>query len=202
LLVDALGTDFDTALTRGALVALAVAASWSLVVVLAIALEARTGGRIRVAARTGCPPALRAWLLGLFIALFAGIAPAQASDSGSPSGPHAGPHPDHRTAADSAEPIATALEGLPLPDRATAGPSSRPGRRAPTEIARVVVRPGDSLWRIARDQLSDSATDAEVSRAVDALYAANRQRIGPDPDRIRPGQHLDFPDPTTLPEER
>jgi nucleoid-associated protein YgaU len=198
LLVDALGTDFDTALTRGALVSLAVAASWSLFVVLAIALEARTGGRVRVAAHTGCPPALRAWLLGAFVALFAGIAPAQASDSGPPSGPHAGPHTDRHTIAGSAEPIATALEGLPLPDR----PTSRPGRRAPTVIARVVVRPGDSLWRIARDRLPVTATDVDVSRAVDSLYAANRQQIGPDPDRIRPGQHLDFPDPTTLPEER
>ena len=198
--MDALGTDFDTALTRGALVALAVAASWSLVVVLAIALEARTGGRVRVAARTGCPPALRAWLLGVFVALFAGIAPAQASDSGSPTGPDAGPHPDRRTVAGTAEPIAAALEGLPLPDRPTARPI-RPGRRTPTPVSQVVVRPGDSLWRIARERLPGTATDAAVSRVVDSLYAANRPQIGPDPDRIRPGQHLDFPDPTTLPEE-
>ncbi|HEX2894138.1 MAG TPA: LysM peptidoglycan-binding domain-containing protein [Marmoricola sp.] len=199
--MDALGTDFDTALTRGALVALAAAGVWSLVVVLAVALEARTGGGIRIAERAGCPRALRMWLLAVFVALFAGVAPAQASDAGSHEAPRdrAGsePHLPHRPASDSVEAIGSALDGLPLPERSTGAP----GQRATTSDTHVVVRAGDSLWRIARTHLPRLATQYAVARAVDALYAANRREIGPDPDRIHPGQHLDFPDPTTLTEE-
>jgi nucleoid-associated protein YgaU len=176
----ALGTDFDTALTRAALVVLVLAAGWSVVVVVAVALEAHTEGRLRFAARTGCPPVVRCWLLGLFLVLLAGVSPAEASDSGS----HANPGT-----------VDAALDGLPLPDRATGRPA-----RPTTAATTVVVRPGDSLWRIARVRLP-AASDAEVSRAVAALYAANRRSIGPDPDVIRPGQHLVFPSPSTVSEE-
>lgn len=176
----ALGTDFDTALTRGALAVLALAAVWVVVVVTAVALEARTAGRFRLAERTGCPPVVRWWLLGLFVALLAGVSPAEASDSGSQAGPGT---------------VAPALDGLPLPGRAAAPPPP-PARR----LAHVVVGPGDSLWQIARERLPD-ATDAAVSRAVAATYAANRRSIGPDPDVIRPGQHLVFPSPPTVSEE-
>jgi hypothetical protein len=53
LLVDSLGTDFDTVLTRSAVVALALAATWALALVLAVAVEARSGGRVRLAERAG-----------------------------------------------------------------------------------------------------------------------------------------------------
>jgi nucleoid-associated protein YgaU len=175
-----LGTDFDTTLTRGAVGALGLAAVWAVLVVVAVALEARTGGRLRFAERTGCPPAVRAWLLGVLVAVLAGVAPAEASDSGSQAGSGT---------------VDAALDGLPLPDR-PAGAAPPPARA----VTRVVVRPGDSLWRIARERLPD-ATNAEVSRAVDALYADNRRSIGPDPDVIRPGQPLDFPSPSTISEE-
>lgn len=176
----ALGTDFDTVLTRGALGALGLAAGWAVLVVVAVALEARTGGRLRFAERTGCPPAVRAWLLGVLVVLLAGVAPAEASDSGSQTGPGT---------------VDAALDGLPLPDRPVG--TARPAARAVTPL---VVRPGDSLWRIARERLPH-ASDADVSRAVAALYADNRRSIGPDPDVIRPGQHLDFPSPSTISEE-
>ena len=180
----ALGTDFDTALTRGALVALALAAVWVVVVVATVALEARSAGRIRLAERTGCPPVVRWWLLGLFVVLLAGVSPAEASDSGSPAGP------DQVGAGT----IGPALDGLPLPGRAAPPP---PAAHRP---AHVVVEPGDSLWQIARERLP-GATDAELSRAVASTYAANRRSIGPDPDRIRPGQRLVFPSPHTVSEE-
>jgi nucleoid-associated protein YgaU len=187
--VDRLGTDFDTALTRGAVAALALAGLWAVLVVVAVALEAGSGGRVQVAESAGCPRVLRLWLLGVFVALLASAAPAQASDSGSPTGPQ-------DLSGGSTDALASALDGLPLPDRPSA--AHRTTRTRPP----VVVRPGDSLWRIARAGLPREATDADVSRAVESLYAANRHRIGPDPDRLRPGQHLVFPDPTTLPEER
>ena len=183
--MDALGTDFDTLLTRGATIALLCAAAWALVVVAAVALEARSRGRIRLARHLGCPASVRLWLLGLFVALFAGIAPAQASDAG--AGPGAT--------------IDAALDGLPLPDRAVgssprvvASASLRPGQV-------VVVRPGDSLWALARAGLPASADDAAVARSVAALHTLNRRTIGPDPDLIQPGQHLVFPSQSTLSEE-
>jgi nucleoid-associated protein YgaU len=175
--VGVLGTDFDALLVRGAVGALGIAALWLLVVVVAIALEARTGGRVQIAERTGCPRAARLWLLGLFVALFAGVAPAQANGHG------ARPHGPVTTAA-------TALEGLPLPDRAS-GASGRV----------LVVRPGDTLWRIAHDLLRDATpgrardpSPAAVARTVARLHAVNRGVIGDDPDLIRPGQHLTIPE--------
>jgi hypothetical protein len=179
--VDSLGTDFDALLTRGALALLVLAGCWALVVVVVVALEARTGGRVRLAERAGCPTGLRLWLLGCFVAIFAGVAPANASDTG--SGPMDG---DGRTA------IATALDGLPLPDRVTANSD-----RMTTAHGRVVVvEPGDSLWRIARGLLPAGASDADVAAAVSRLHAANRRTVGPDPDLLQPGQRLlvDRPD--------
>ena len=183
-----LGTDFDALLTRGALLALLLAAGWALTVVAVVAVEAGTRGRIRLAERAGCPRAVRLWLLGIFTALFAGVAPAQASDLG--TGPGSGPGSGLAA-------IDASLDGLPLPDR-PADTRTRSGRASAAHA--VVVRPGDSLWRIARDRLP-GAPDAEVAAAVAAVYRANRPVIGPDPDRVEPGQHLVFPDPPVHPEE-
>jgi LysM domain len=74
---------------------------------------------------------------------------------------------------------AARLAGLPLPDRAVA-----PRRRT------VVVRPGDSLWAIAQRDLRSGASDRAVASRWRAIYAANRARIGPDPDLLEPGQRL------------
>jgi nucleoid-associated protein YgaU len=169
--LNSLGTDFDTLLARGALYALVAAAAWAVVVATAVALEAVTQGRVRLAERAGCPRALRLWLLGVFVALLAGVAPAEASDQG--AGPAIGPA------------ITPALDGLPLPDRASGG-------AAPV----VVVRPGDSLWRIARGVLPRDSADATVAATVARLYADNHHLIGPDPDLIRPGQQLTLPEET------
>lgn len=54
----------------------------------------------------------------------------------------------------------------------------------------VVVHRGDTLWAIAARDLGPHATDAEVAARWPRWYAANRQVIGPDPDRILPGQVL------------
>jgi nucleoid-associated protein YgaU len=174
--VDSLGTDFDGLLVHGAVAALAVSALWIAVVVVAVAVEARTGGLVRFAERAGCPRLLRWWLLALFVALFAGVAPAEAAGHG--------PQPR--------EPVATdaTLEGLRLPDR-----DSGTGRS-------VTVRHGDTLWSIATELLRDPGhatrpdgpTPADIARTVIDLHAANRHVIGEDPDLIRPGQHLRIPE--------
>lgn len=64
---------------------------------------------------------------------------------------------------------------------------------APEAGEHVVVR-GDCLWRIAERRLTADAghapTPAEVATAVRAWWAANADVIGPDPDRLLPGQVL------------
>jgi len=60
-----------------------------------------------------------------------------------------------------------------------------------------VVKPGDSLWAIAcRHLLAGEASteDASVDRMWRAIYAANRQVIGEDPDLIYPGTQLTIPE--------
>lgn len=59
--------------------------------------------------------------------------------------------------------------------------------------AEVVVRPGDSLWAIAARNLAVDATVEEISAAWPRWYAANRQLIGPDPDRLDVGMVLEAP---------
>lgn len=59
----------------------------------------------------------------------------------------------------------------------------------------TVVR-GDSLWRIARETLEDvsgEATGTEISNLWQAIYAANTDLIGGDPNLIHPGQVLTIP---------
>jgi nucleoid-associated protein YgaU len=56
-----------------------------------------------------------------------------------------------------------------------------------------VVRPGDCLWSIARDHLTPAASDNDVALEWPRLYAANRARIGPDPNLVLPGERLTVP---------
>ncbi len=82
---------------------------------------------------------------------------------------------------------------LPIPDRPTVGAETRytPVRPAGT----VVVRPGDSLWTIAARELGPRASQVAIDRRWPHWYAANADRIGPDPGLIRPGLHLQTPTP-------
>ncbi|QWZ06741.1 LysM peptidoglycan-binding domain-containing protein [Nocardioides panacis] len=89
-------------------------------------------------------------------------------------------------------PGAAGLTGLALPDRAT-GAAPAAGARA-TGTGPVLVRPGDSLWSIAEGLLPAGAPDPAVDAGWRALHAANRGRIGPDPDLLRPGTRLVVPD--------
>lgn len=73
---------------------------------------------------------------------------------------------------------------------ATALPAAAQTRGAKHE---VVVRPGDSLWRVAARGLGDAATTTRIAVAWPAWWAANRDAIGPDPDLIHPGLRLSPP---------
>jgi hypothetical protein len=85
---------------------------------------------------------------------------------------------------------AALLTGLPLPERSAA---PRPTPHRPPDSDAVVVRPGDSLWAIARRELPPGASDADVTGLWHAIYTANRRVIGPDPDLVQPGQRLLLP---------
>jgi len=99
--------------------------------------------------------------------------------------------PAHAASGEGAE----VLVGLPLPERAVAAVPS--GRRAPTVPSApathgdsYVVRPGDSLWSIAR---AHPAPGADVESRWRAIWGHNRDVVGEDPDLIHPGQALRLP---------
>jgi nucleoid-associated protein YgaU len=85
---------------------------------------------------------------------------------------------------------------------ASAAPASTvpdwPGVAAAAEQGTHVVVRGDCLWDIAEARLLERAgtppTDSEIARAVHAWWTANADVVGPDPDRLLPGQVLRAPD--------
>ena len=79
-------------------------------------------------------------------------------------------------------------ETAPAPPSATAAGSTP---------ATYVVRPGDSLWRIAERALADrygNPSSADIARFWPDIYDANRDLIGSNPNLILPGQHLHIPE--------
>jgi hypothetical protein len=79
------------------------------------------------------------------------------------------------------------LAGLTFPDLPDAAPTASVSPQLRT------VRPGESLWSIARGELAPRAPDSAVCGEVAAIYAANRALIGPDPDLILPRTQLTLP---------
>ena len=75
------------------------------------------------------------------------------------------------------------LAGLRLPERVAVGPEAV---AAPVASPAVRVAPGDTLWDIAARRLGAGAS-------WPAIYALNRDVIGPDPGVITPGQRLVLP---------
>jgi hypothetical protein len=177
----------DSALVDLAAVALLACLSWawlalSVTIVEALGEIAAEAGRPRpprVDARRArhplrLPGGLRRLVLTCCgMALVAGVSqPALAAEG------HPRPHPRGLAA----------LAGLPLPDRAVAAPGPR---RSPPRW--ITVRVGDSLWSIAAQDLSPDATAAEITERWHAIYAADRDVVGPDPDLLEPGQRLHLP---------
>ncbi|MDR7251447.1 hypothetical protein J2X46_000419 [Nocardioides sp. BE266] len=86
------------------------------------------------------------------------------------------------------------LAGLALPERASA-PAHQPRHQQPAPPTprpqgSYVVRPGDSLWSIARAHPEDGTGIEERWRAI---WRANHDVVGDDPDLILPGQALRLP---------
>lgn len=63
-----------------------------------------------------------------------------------------------------------------------------------------VVRRGEHLWSIARDDLADHGADTTVDHVAAhwrRLVEQNRDRLGGDPDLVLPGQVVLLPAPPT-----
>ncbi len=180
---------FEQVLTALCATALLACAAWLLAVTSLVGLEAvadtATQGSLtawRLRARL-CPDTIHRLLLaGCGVALATGLhAPTAFADTaGSAVDPGA---------AFSGAGASGRLSGLPLPDR-TVGPPSRPRPAAGV----LSVTAGDSLWSLAHQALGGRPTDAQTTRAWRALYRANLDRIGKDPDLIFPGTELQIPD--------
>jgi LysM domain len=178
------GAPFDAVLVQICEVAVAGCAAW---LWLASTLTAADAARGRKPRHRGVPGAVRRMVLvACGVALVGGLgAPAHAGDG---SG-------------------ASRIEGLPLPDRATTATHvSRVFARAASHQSSlhragapaahpevVVVRPGDTLWDLARAGLPPDTDDATVAARVGEIHRANRAVIGADPDLIRPDQRLRMP---------
>jgi len=166
-------------------------AGWLAVTVLVTAAGQLPGvaGRLAGAgARRIAPAAVRRTVevaLGLTVAVgVVGAAPASAASS------HA--------------PAPTSASQLAVPEPAAARPDlDWPRQTAPAGVAPagptepVLVRPGDSLWRLAVQQLQAAGTPApsgaQVAQTWPAWWSANRDVVGHDPDVIRPGMRLSPP---------
>jgi hypothetical protein len=182
------GRPFDQVLVWLCEAVLLVAAAWLWVVT---GLVARDAARGRGPVRRGVPAPLRRLVLVACGAALAGslAAPSFAAPAAEPG--------------DRADPRGAVVDGLPLPDRATAAMhigqlltrTATRGRPGPPEPAArtVVVRPGDTLWGLADATLSPGAPASEVDDRWHRIYRANRSVIGDDPDLIRPDQRLRLP---------
>lgn len=177
------GTPFDTLLAAAAAVVLCGCAAWAWLCTTAALALALAGSTRQL---PGCPDGVRRLVLaacGVAAVVAAAPAQAQPADPGAGSPPSVDPSSVDPPRADPSGAHASAA-ALPRPEPVT------------RQTVRVVrVRPGDSLWALAQASLPAAATDADVDRAWRALWAANRDVVGPDPDLIRPGTLLRRPTP-------
>jgi nucleoid-associated protein YgaU len=202
-------SDPDAAATAP-VVAVAALVAWALVAWLLLTAALTAGTCLRGRLGTGCTAVLRrtapaavrravAVALGVGVALGAAApagaaAPPRPAAASSPA-PASSPGPAQALDWPAPAPDTQALDWpvAPVPGTAAAGPD----RPAPTGVgASVVVRRGDSLWRLAADRLPADATDADVAAAWPAWWSANRAVLGDDPDLLHPGQRLVVPPPT------
>ncbi|MGI8880335.1 MAG: LysM peptidoglycan-binding domain-containing protein [Jatrophihabitans sp.] len=179
------GTDAVTMQLAGALLWLA---AWWLALGWTAALVGALPGRCAVAAQrlSGAmlPPLLRrltAAALGAAV-IASGVAAVA--------------EPAYRSAGHAASSHPVALAPWPTtpthPHHAVPWPTTPAPARPRTRVS-VVVAPGDSLWQIAAHRLGPHASDVDINAEWRRWYAANRARIGANPDLIQPGLRLYAP---------
>jgi LysM repeat protein len=187
--------------------AIAGAALWLAALWLAIGLLASFGGALpgalgraaRTVARVSLPRTVYPLVVGAAgVGVLLCSAGAQAATHRAPSKPAlAAPNwPTDDAARTPRWPILTPHQpAAPRVPRATQQPAAaRP--------AAVVVRRGDSLWRIAAAHLPGRPSDRRIAASWPRWYSANRQLIGTDPNVIRPGEVLHAPQTTPTHEGR
>ena len=170
---------FAALLSQWCAVVLLGCGGWAWLVTMAVLVEAvRAGGdgspgQPHRRRHPGVPATYRRIVLGACgVALAAGsTAPALAT-----------PGPVHL-----APQVAAAAASATAPHQAAAP------NRSPERTGEIVVQHGDSLWRLAAERLPRDASNATIAHTWHRLYAANEALIGPDPDRLEPGQRLARP---------
>jgi hypothetical protein len=87
-------------------------------------------------------------------------------------------------------PQAEAHDAPTLPnEKNTTQDAAAPAPEGQRSVTRT-VEPGDSLWKIAQEQLGQNAPPELIGQEVAWIFELNRERIGNDPDLILPGQEL------------
>lgn len=183
----------DELLVSLAAAALACSGVWLAAVTVAAVVEVVTGAS-SAALSAISPPVVRRVVLvccGLVVG-GTGLAPAAAA---APRG-----EADQMSRPTSSAAAASALAGLPLPDRVPGASVGQAvdGGDVPTPTSSVAdgsthrVRPGESLWSIAEGLLPGAGVN-QLNAAWRRIYAANRLTVGQDPDLLMPGTTLRLP---------
>jgi nucleoid-associated protein YgaU len=158
----------------------------------ASALPGMLGSTARLATHVVLPAGARrsaALVLGLGLGVAAplgGVAVTIAAPPAAAAGP-----------ADAVPDWPVAPAGAPAAPPSDPAPDWPADRSAVSEEGSHVVVSGDCLWHIAAatsaQQSDRTPTDGEIAAAVHAWWTTNADVIGPDPDRLLPGQVLRAP---------
>lgn len=143
---------------------------------------------------------------------WAGSDPARALDldwpqpgapASAPTAPPAPPTPTPTPAAPAPPgPASPESAGGPTRAEASTRAGALPSAEQPGTGQPIVVRPGDSLWTLAEQELRDSGvspTPTQVASAWPRWWAANRELVGDDPDLLLPGTSLSPPEQSPAP---
>lgn len=177
-------TTIDALVLRvGSLLLLAVG-GWCLLGIVAALV-------VRVAGRRGRAPALAELVARLALPRWAYALLAGSAVILTPLAARADPVP---TLPPPALPVSTAASTPTAAAVPYSAESSKPHPALPsTPAATVVVRPGDTLWRLAATHLGKHPAELRIAAAWPRWYAANRAVIGSDPSLIQPGERLHTP---------